>query len=239
MVKPCATCKEWRCKSYCRCGRQGTAVGRRAPRQAVAKAKAKAAPKAVAGPRALAPLPLASPRAAPPLAAPRAAASSSQVVFNESTWLQQCLKEMQNAGAVQIASMVFYEPSITDALIKLLRGPRPFTCRVVVDKDCFHKRVSTSQRPRLQELQKAGALVRLATGHSGTDVFGPRAKGGMMHLKAVVLDGNVVFSGSANVTRASLTNRELVFRLVGPNARPVLEAVADAFSSGQMLTKRD
>jgi phosphatidylserine/phosphatidylglycerophosphate/cardiolipin synthase-like enzyme len=226
LVKQCATCREWRCKSHCRCGRQGTALGRRAPRQAVAKAKAKAAPRAVTAPRAAA-------------SSSSSSSSSPQVVFNESTWLQQCLKEMQNAATVQIASLVFDEPSFSTALLKLLRGPRPFTCRVVVDKDCFYKRVSTGQRPRLLELQKAGALVRLATGHSGTDVFGPRAKGGMMHLKAVVLDGNVVFSGSANVTRASLANRELVFRLVGPDVKPVLEAVADAFRTGQMLTERD
>ena len=119
-------------------------------------------------------------------------------VFSGSTWLQQCLGEMQTAGDALIASMVFDEPSLCFALLGRLKAQAPFTCRIVVDMQNHGQRLSRHQRPRLLDLQRAGAQVRLATGHPGTDVFGPRARGGVMHLKAVVLDSRVVYSGSAN-----------------------------------------
>lgn len=236
VTSPCRACGEWRCKTHCRCGRQGTALGRRAPRPGQPQA---AAAKAVAAPKALAKA------AAKAVAAPRAflqaaSASSTFQVFNESTWLQQCLGEMQDAGSVLIASMVFDEPSLCDALLSRLRAPAAaFTCQVVVDRQNFRQRLSRHQRPRLLELQLAGAQVRLATGHPGRDVFGPHSRCGVMHLKAVVLDSRVAYSVSANLTLASRTNRELVFRLAGPSAGPVLAAVADAFQSGQMLRDSD
>ena len=86
---------------------------------------------------------------------------------------------------------------------------------VVVDKSCFAQGNCRGQRPRLLELQRAGAQVRLATGHSGRDVYGPHARGGVMHVKAAVIDADVSYTGSANLTKPSLTNRELVLRLQG------------------------
>ena len=93
--------------------------------------------------------------------------------------------------------------------------------------------------PRLLELQRAGAQVRLATGHSGRDVYGPHARGGGMHVKAAVIDADVAYTGSANLTKASLTDRELVLRLQGAGVAPILDVVTEAFKSGQMLTNAD
>jgi len=146
---------------------------------------------------------------------------------------------METASTVEIASMIMDEPTLCNALVGFLIGPGPFTCRVVVDKSCFAQKISRGQRPRLLELQRAGAQVRLASGHSGTDVYGPHARGGVMHVKAVVLDAAVAYTGSANFTKASLTNRELVLRLEGAGVAAILDVVAEAFRSGQMLTDAD
>jgi hypothetical protein len=241
----CATCGEWRCKTHCGCGRNGSATGRSAARpgatgapmaQAVPKAQPKAIPQvaAKAGPQ----QPVLQAQAAPALVAPAllAPACSSFQVFNESTWLEQCLAELERASAAKIASMLFDEPSLTAALLKLLRGPAPFTCHIVVDLMQFRNGGCPRQRGTLLELQAAGAFVRLASGHSGVEVFGPGARGGIMHMKAVVLGSGVCYAGSANLTKAARTNRELVFRLAGPSASPVQRAIEDAFRSGEELT---
>ena len=57
-----------------------------------------------------------------------------------------------------------------------------------------------------------------------------------MHVKAAVIDADVAYTGSANLTKASLTNRELVLRLQGAGVAPILDVVTEAFNSGQMLT---
>ena len=139
---------------------------------------------------------------------------------------------MEKASAVHIASMVMDEPTLCKALVGFLRGPGPFSCRVVVDKSCF----AQGRCRGLLELQRAGAQVRLATGHSGRDVYGPHARGGVMHVKAAVIDADVAYTGSANLTKASLTNRELVLRLQGAGVAPILDVATEAFKSGQMLT---
>lgn len=253
----CSKCHEWRCKKHCRCGRRGTALGRHAARdprptpeakaKAQPKAQAKAQPKAKAEamPRAVSqpvPVPRAVASPSPAPASPRALAAlrpSGFQTYTQSTWLQQCLADLEKASTVQIASMVMDEPTLCKALVGFLRGPGTFSCRVVVDKSCFTQRNCRGQRPRLLELQQAGAQVRLATGHSGHDVYGPHAMGGVMHVKAVVIDADVAYTGSANLTKASLTNRELVLRLQGAGVAAILDVVTEAFKSGQMLTEAD
>ena len=84
-------------------------------------------------------------------------------------------------------------------------------------------------------LQKLGAEVRLAAGLDAVPVFGAGARGGVMHVKAVVLDDRIAYAGSSNLTKASRVNRELVFRLAGPPVAAVLAAVAAAASSGELF----
>ncbi len=60
-----------------------------------------------------------------------------------------------------------------------------------------------------------------------------------MHVKAVVIDADVAYTGSANLTKASLTNRELVLRLQGAWVAPILDVGTEAFKSGQVLTNAD
>ena len=52
-----------------------------------------------------------------------------------------------------------------------------------------------------------GAKVYLCKGHDGREEFGASAHWGNMHMKAVVLDGRVAYSGSANLTRSACSFR--------------------------------
>jgi phosphatidylserine/phosphatidylglycerophosphate/cardiolipin synthase-like enzyme len=49
-----------------------------------------------------------------------------------------------------------------------------------------------------------------------------------MHIKAVVVDGRVAFTGSGNLTRASRCNREVAFKIVGPPVSQIMAAVRAA-----------
>ena len=46
-----------------------------------------------------------------------------------------------------------------------------------------------------------GATVYLCKGQDGREEFGANAHWGNMHMKAIVLDARVAYTGSANLTR--------------------------------------
>ena len=52
-----------------------------------------------------------------------------------------------------------------------------------------------------QDPMRHGAKVYLCKGQDGREEFGANAHWGNMHMKAVVLDGRVAYTGSANFTR--------------------------------------
>ena len=106
---------------------------------------------------------------------------------------------------------------------------------MVVDKSHFESRTSVYQRPRLLELKNLGANVSLADGFDTTSLYGPRGKKGIMHLKAVVLEGRVAFAGGCNMTKSSRGNREMVFRITAPAVKKILQAILAAMRSGQKL----
>ena len=60
-----------------------------------------------------------------------------------------------------------------------------------------------------------GAKVYLCKGQDGREEFGANAYWGNMHMKAVVLDGRVAYSGSANLTRSALFFSSLTAWLQG------------------------
>ena len=139
---PCRKCNERRCKTHCRCGRQGTAVGRSAARPTrVVQRVLRAAP---------APRP--AHFAARPVGAPAALGFQ---VLSVSLWWSSLLQEVQNAASeVLVASYVFDHPALTRALVQKLSGRGLFAVSVLVDKEQFDTRACYHQRPRLAELHR-------------------------------------------------------------------------------------
>ena len=90
----------------------------------------------------------------------------------------------------------------------------------------------------MQQLQRAGAKVYLARGddQAAKKLFGPGACGGFMHQKAIVLDREVAYVGSANCTRQARCNRELITRISGLPAVAIAEAV-EATIAGSCAAK--
>ena len=202
MRYPCADCREWRCRSHCKCARSGHAVGRKAPRP---NAKARAAAKALAAPAAAV--------VVPPVGRP---APLSFQLLAVSVWYAQMLTEVRGAGEIVLASMLFDHTALCAALLARLGQRTAFTLTVLVDAQAFKQRTALNQRPRLDSLRRAGALVYLCRG---------RVPRGIFHIKALVVDRRVGFAGGANFTNKSLQNAELTWRFSGPPVADVLREV--------------
>ena len=85
------------------------------------------------------------------------------------------------------------------------------------------------------ELKRAGAKIYIGTGRDGREEYGPNGVQGSMHMKALVLDSRVAWTGSANWTRNSKTNFELVFRMVGPPVGSIKAAILNALEGASEL----
>lgn len=227
----CQTCDEWRCRRHCKCGREGSHQPRRNPRSAKRKVLKKSQKKNTQ--KRVAPvLPVAARR-------PETAPLSLQVYRDES-WLADMIAETRQARTWHCASLVFDEPETKKILLERLRSAtssRPFECKIVVDGSTLKAGRSSTTRACLRDLAKAGATVALGRGkdHIARRVFGPRARGGVMHAKAVAIDNTIVYSGGANVTSQSRCNRELVYRITGPPVADVMAEIQAAIAEGAPL----
>jgi len=210
----CKKCKEWRCRTHCRCGRENKLRGRERPRS---KDPERPTGPAVE-PRAAAKRAAVVQAAVPPVPAPVGRPASLQVeVLPGATWWPRLLEDVAAASRVVVAVYLYDNTSLHELFLQKLRGRRAFDLQVTVDKEGFEKRDAPRQRPKLLALKGAGAKVCVASGEGTT---------GRLHCKAVVLDRRVAYTGSANLTEKSESNHELVCRLQGPPVQAVSEAVA-------------
>ena len=202
MNKVCPHCAEQRCKGHCKCKRDKTAMakGRHAGRGDVREKAERAVAAAVPAPVG---------RASPP----------SNEMLETAEWYRQCCNDIHKAAEVELASYVYDNPSVQDALVKRLKGKatRPFELNVYVDAEQFRGKVPKMQRARLTELRRLHARVWICKGHRGL---------GSYHCKGAVVDRRFLYTGNANFTAKSLDNKEWCFRMTGPVVRQVLESLA-------------
>ena len=251
--RPCWKCKEWRCITHCKCGREGTARGRHAARlspvqaavpkaNAVAKAKAapKAQPKAAPHPQAkAAPQPVLQPAVAAPQPVLQPAVVQPAVpetkVHADDAWFNSFLSQLPTTEEVHASAMMIDDPAFCTGLAAELRKKRGFKVTLVVDRQHYNNATSRFQAPRLQELKKLGASVFLGTGHRGTHMYGDNAYTGLMHRKAIVLDWITCFVGGANITKSSRKSREIMMEVSGSAVLEVLALILEAKHTGTQL----
>ena len=146
--------------------------------------------------------------------------------------MASAILDMHGASKVDIASFLFDDPSITQALLHGLGSTPKMAVRVVVDRSAYKQQTCSNEQAQLTKLKRAKAMVYTAQGASGVPLFGPRAKPGKMHLKGMVIDNRICYIGSANFTKASRINHETMFRIVGPEVvdiyRKMLSVICDA-----------
>ena len=219
---PCSVCNEPRCKSHCRCGRDGTAVGRAAARPGHGAQKFG--------------VPAVVSRSAPPTASGSRLPSLDVEVLEGDVWFARLAEDIRQAASVVIGSYTYDEPEIQTALERRLRS-RACDVEVFVDHEEFDKGTTRHERSRLLALQKQGAVVRKCKGKPRSHVYGPYARGsGHFHKKVVIIDKRILYHGNANCTRNSRCNDESVLRLTGhPVVMTVLNNLAEARAKSDLL----
>jgi len=236
--KPCPSCREWRCKTHCRCGRNNWAKGRHAARVFGAAITGRSA--AGIAPAAPAPgvaVPVLSPPP-PPCPGPvgRPVKTDVAVYYDDNGWWDLVVGEISEASSVILASYLYDDEQLHSALVRRLKHQKgKFSCVVLVDEQCYKERTCRGELAKLKELISAGAQVFSCSGQSGKDLFGPKALPGYFHIKAIAIDGKIVYHGSSNLTKSSRKNVELVTRMVGSPALAVVQGLSKSQASGHRL----
>ena len=217
--RPCPFCGvRRRCKDHCDCKGTENAKGRRASRPAKKDRPicqvARAAP---------------APQQVPMILSAAGRPPSLGVdVFADSSWLDHALQEMKGAKHVVLASYVYNNDKVQRLLTQRLKGRSEFQCIVAVDRSAYEKNVAPGEKAKLKELKESGVAkesgdaritILLCDGQRGSGIF---------HWKCIIIDGKIVFSGSANVTQGCLNNWELVFRLVGHPVNAIKDGLEEA-----------
>ena len=149
--------------------------------------------------------------------------------FSDTSWRERAVAEVKGAARVALVTYQYDHPKFHAALLARL-SPRngAFDCTVVVDREAYTENRCANERGSLQALKAAGANVFLASGCFGEGRY--RKHCGSCHIKALALDGRVLYAGSANFTEASEKNKELVFRFTGHPVRDTLASLDELLS---------
>ena len=132
------------------------------------------------------------------------------------------------AAEVELASYLYDNTAVQDALLKRLRSRTAFGLNVYVDSEKFVTGGPFLQKARLRQLRSAGA--------GACKVYlckGLRLRGSF-HCKGAVVDRRFLFSGGANFTRQSEDNEEYCYKMAGPVVGQVLERMARHRQTGTL-----
>jgi len=146
-------------------------------------------------------------------------------VLSNSAWWKRLLADVRGATEVLVGSYLFDNSALVAGLLKRLEGRVPFALTVLVDKAGLTDETCRFQRPRLAALRAAGAEVRLCTGKPPYGIF---------HVKALVVDRKLAFTGNGNLTNKMTQNVELLMVLGGPPVADVLRLLERERESGRL-----
>lgn len=191
--KACTRCGQWRCKSHCACGQAGELSGQKKGRPPI---ESHVAPKKVVVQSSL-PVEAVQQTLGPLLPVGRPSPLSVEPFVADASWWERALEEAENASHILISSFLYDEPSLHELLKRRLQSTASCHVIVLVDEAEYAARRFRHQRPRLIELRNMGALVFLCKGGDDAARFGPRARPGNFHAKAIILDRRVMCSRGA------------------------------------------
>ena len=133
--------------------------------------------------------------------------------MDAAAWWGNLLQMVRHASRVVVASYVYDHPRLTQILLQRLGDSSCFELVILVDKEMFEQRSAYYERPRLDSLRRAGAVIELCRGSGRLGSF---------HKKVIVADRRTAFLGSANFTLKSEDNDELLLLLRGPPVQDIL-----------------
>ena len=123
----------------------------------------------------------------------------------------------------------FNEANLEAAVGRRLTAKALSACKVFVDREQQEGKHCRGQHVCVDRLKKSGAEVFLCKGN------GPRVGLGSMRVKCIILDSQIAYHGSGNLTTNLLLNVESVARVTGPPVQELLESILIANSSRHSL----
>ena len=139
--KACEKCKEWRCKTHCRCGRRKAAVA-----ASSSSASASSTQRTVAA---------TSHATAAPVGRP---AALGIMMLSIRAWWHQLVQDVGSAGDLLISSYMYDHKALHEALKKQLQAG----CKVciLIDKSSFDSGKPYAQRSRLAALENVWDILK-------------------------------------------------------------------------------
>ena len=129
---PCPKCGEWRCRAHCKCGREGTAKGRYAPRDGKGPVMKKASKRKVKRSKKKKAKVNARPRGEVQVTLPVGRpALVDFVVISDNSWRPPAFAEIMESSVVLLASLVYDDPDLHKVLLRRLKQSSEFECQVV------------------------------------------------------------------------------------------------------------
>ena len=229
MSQACRFCHLWRCAAHCDCNvpgkptygmRQGRRAGRSAcdARGGSSRVVAETTQQHTTAEENEPPSSDASPiDALTSIAVRGRLANLSVAVYGpeDQSWRPRVVKEIRSASSlVALATYMFDNEELDKACHHFLKSGRGRTCVILVDRHMYDENACRGREKKmLRGLRDAGAKVFVGDGFTGQGRLSKYV--GSMHLKDLLIDGKVAYSGSANITEASTKNAERVFRFTG------------------------
>ena len=213
--KPCPRCREWRCAKHCRCGRNGSNVGRNAPRiygAAVVGSGAQSRRTTVVVHSAV-------------RAVGKPAPESTQR-FGLDEWWDSVVEAVQKARSIEMGTYMFDDTRLYEVLLGRLRDSSDFSFKLCLDGEAYHGPTPKNQKRRVDSLLRRGAEVFLCKGIG---------RQGSYHVKEMVVDRRFLFTGSANFTSKSRCNRERCYKITGACVAEALVDLAGERAEGTRL----
>lgn len=227
---PCPYCKLWRCADHCDCNVPGKPTygmrkGRKAGRSPAdaKRVTRKVVPaiedEEVTGGGESGPFTAGSPvDGLVSVKVPGRRPNLSVVVYGpeDRSWRALAIQHVRAALKFVAVVTYMYDHEELDKAIKyFLTSGQGRTCVILVDREMYDADACKGRERRmLKALSKyAGAHVYLGAGSTGSGRLSKHK--GSMHLKELLIDGRVAYSGSANSTEASAKNMERMFKFTG------------------------
>ena len=120
---------------------------------------------------------------------------------------------------------MFDDTALYSILLDRLTDGSNMKVSLCLDDQMFSEGKPPSGKARVRRLQASGAEVFLCKG---------LRRYGSYHVKEIIVDRRVLFTGSANCTTASHNNQERGYRMTGS---VVAEALADIINDKSRATK--
>ena len=229
LYAPCPHCKLWRCAEHCDCNVPGKPTyGKRKGRKAgrspadVQYVTSKVVPEMDEDDTAegeVGPCTVGSPMdGLLSVKVPCRRPNLSVCVYGpeDQSWRALAIHHVRTAlQFVAVVTYMYDHEELDNAIIHFLRSGQGRTCIVLVDREMYEADACTGRENRMLKAlnQHAGAHVYLGAGSTGSGRLSKYP--GSMHLKELLIDGKVAYSGSANCTEASSKNMERMFKFTG------------------------